>query len=427
VLVTGFFGLVSYGQFARDARAGAFGDALRYIEMSERTFAPVENPFALRLLTPWLVRRASALTDVAPDTVWLAFTFAATTGALIVVYEWLRGAVSISAGTSLFATVLLAVTFNYTSYNYGNFWLVDPLNNLVFALGLLLVFHRRLLLFVLVVLIGFVNKETALFLLPLYPMLAWARSGRLRDRAAWLGVAAGAVVVACYLAFHSWAQAKVGPTATWGGESIIDIARAVLPRRQGREHLAVFGIFGFLWLVFGYGLYRQHRAAGFRSPLLLASGYLFLCCMVGRTQAADTERVYVLLAPLVVAVAATVFDTWRSEGRRMWMWVLGGLYAALSFGWVTGETAVVVTIVGAAGFVVLLYLPDHLLEVPAAAPAAGPEGPDSSPGRSSGQPDPLGHSGPLLPARDRAPARDAEGPTTERIGPPVPDPVTVRS
>ena len=136
LLVVGFFGLVSYGQFERDARAGAFGDALNYIAMSERTFAPVDAPFSFRLLTPWLVRHASALTGIAPDTVWLALTFAATTGALVVVYEWMRGPLRVSPSTSLFVTLLLSVTFYYTSYSYGNFWLVDPLNNLACALAL---------------------------------------------------------------------------------------------------------------------------------------------------------------------------------------------------------------------------------------------------------------------------------------------------
>src|SRR5688572_3204851 len=87
ILVAGFFGAVSYGRFAPDVRTTAFGDALNYIRMSEQTFAPVDDPFAFRMLTPWLVRHASAVTGIGPDIVWLGLTLTATMAALVVVYE----------------------------------------------------------------------------------------------------------------------------------------------------------------------------------------------------------------------------------------------------------------------------------------------------------------------------------------------------
>ncbi len=172
ILVAGFFGVVSYGRFGPDVRATAFGDALNYVRMSEQTFAPVDDPFALRLLTPWLVRHLSALSGIAPDVVWMGLTFGATMAALVVVYEWIRGPLGVGASTSLFATLLLSVTYWYTSYNYANFWLVDPLNNLACALALLFAFQRRLGWFVAVMIVGFLNKETVLLLAPLYPLVA---------------------------------------------------------------------------------------------------------------------------------------------------------------------------------------------------------------------------------------------------------------
>ena len=186
VLVTSFFGLISYGKIRHNPRGKARGDALKHIEMSEQTFAPVDDPFALRLLTPWLVKQTSAVTGVVPDTVWLALTFTATTCALFVVYEWLRGPLRISAATSTLAVLLLAVTFGYTSYNYGNFWLVDPLTNLAYALALFAAFRGKLIMFTLVMLVGFLNKETVLLLAPLYPLLAWSRTaGSATARCGW--------------------------------------------------------------------------------------------------------------------------------------------------------------------------------------------------------------------------------------------------
>lgn len=52
VVLTCIFGVISYGRLGHDARDEARGDALKYLEMSEETFAPVDSPFNLRLLTP---------------------------------------------------------------------------------------------------------------------------------------------------------------------------------------------------------------------------------------------------------------------------------------------------------------------------------------------------------------------------------------
>ena len=355
LLVVGLFGLISYGRLQSDARAGAFGDALNYIAMSERTFAPVDAPFSYRLLTPWLVRHVSALTGVAPDTVWLGLTFAATTAALFVVYEWLRGPLGVRATTALFATLLLSVTFYYTSYNYGNFWLVDPLNNLACALALYFAFRARLLMFTAVIAVGFLNKEAILLMAPLYPAIAWARSSRLRDRDVLAGAGAVVGLAAAYLAFRAWASAQIGPHGTFLNGDVIALARTVLSSRPGSEQLAVYGVFGFLWVVLAYGLHQQYRRAGLRSELLIASGYVFAICLLSRLQATDTERVFVMMAPLVVGVAAIVFDSWRGEARSVWMWVLGLVYAALNFSWFTGQTATLVSLGTVVAFSYLVH------------------------------------------------------------------------
>ncbi|SDE29198.1 Dolichyl-phosphate-mannose-protein mannosyltransferase [Blastococcus fimeti] len=388
LLLVGFFGLVSYGQFQRDARAGAFGDALNYIAMSEQTFAPVDAPFSYRLLTPWLVRHASALTGLAPDTVWLALTFAATTAALFVVYEWIRGPLRVSPSVSLFATLLLSVTFYYTSYSYGNFWLVDPLTHLACALALYLAFRGRLVLFALVIAVGFLNKEAVLLMAPLYPLVAWARTGRLRDRDVLAGAGAVAALVVAYLGFRAWASSRIGPHGTHLDGDVVALAREVLGARAGQEHLAVFGVFGFLWVVFAYGLHQQYLRAGVRSELLLASGYVFAICAASRLQATDTERVFVMLAPLVVGVAATVFDTWRGEARSLWLGVLGVVYAALNFSWVTGQTAVLVSLGTVVGFAYLVQRQsarsDDTVEADGTDETAGTDDRAATPARTAG-------------------------------------------
>ncbi|MDT0275021.1 hypothetical protein [Blastococcus goldschmidtiae] len=406
VLVASFFGLVSYGSLEHGARADARGDALRYLEMSGDTFAAVESPFAFRLLTPWLVQQLSGVSGVAPDTVWLVLTFVASTAAIVVVYEFLRRPLGISAGVSTWSVLLLTVTYSYTSYNYGNFWLVDPLANLFMALALFFAFQRRLLPFVLVVLVGMVNKETILLVAPLFPLLQWARSGSLRDRSVVVSGVATAVIGGCYLVFRAWAHARIGDTETWAGQGVVDIARAALSSRPRREHLAVFVVFQFLWPVFAYGLYRRFRHGGVRDGLLIAGLYLFTCCLLGRVQATDTDRVFVMMAPLVIAVAATVFDDLRGEQQRLWLWILGGVYAALNFSWLTGELATVANFAVLALVVLMLHPPSCSCAITG---GASPVGLMAAPGDGRRRPDLLGHT--------RSPARTVTAPVDER---PVP-------
>ena len=133
--------------------------------------------------------------------------------------------------------------------------------------------------------------------MPLFPLLQWARSGRLRDRGVVVSGIAAAVIAGCYLVYKAWAQARIGVTETWAGDGVLDIARVALSSRPRRAHLAVFMVFQFLWAVFAYGLYRRFRRGGARDGLFIANLYLFVCCLVGRMQATNTDRVFVTMAP----------------------------------------------------------------------------------------------------------------------------------
>ena len=68
-----------------------------------------------------------------------------------------------------------------------------------------------------------------------------------------------------------------------------------------------------------------------------------------------------MLAPLVIGVVATVFDSRRSEESLPWMWVLAAVYGALQFRWVTGEVAVLVDLAALAGFLLLVQGNSRLL------------------------------------------------------------------
>jgi hypothetical protein len=378
VLTVGFLNLISQADFSQGAHVKTFGDATEYFRMSEQTFAPVANPFALRVLTPWLVHRIHMATGISLDSVWILVTFLATTAAVILFFELLWGHFRLSLFTSVLGTMMLAFTFNYTLYNYGNFWLVDPLNNLLYMLALRLLFTRRLGWFTLVIVIGFLNKETTLLLAPLYPLLGWIQSRTIRNRAVLLGIVATVAAGALYAAFRLWAQSRIGgdyrPLSGQNGTSIIDNIRFALNSHKTTDQWVLFGVFGFMWIVFLYGLYRLYKQVGARSELIVVAVYLFGACLLGRLVATDTERVFVMMAPMVLLIAALLFERFRGEIARLWMLTLAFLYVALNLHWVTDQAAVATNAAALVVFIVLVKDELSGSEAHAAQPVRGKDG-----------------------------------------------------
>lgn len=168
--------LISYAPLDVRAHEKAWGDALNYYAMSEHTGAQVDNPFALRMLSPWLVHLAGKVTGLPLDVLWLGFTAAVTLACTVVFFEFCWRHLNLQLFTSAVAAIALGCTFWYGPYAFSNPFLVDPLNNLLYLVALWLVFKRKLVLFTVVIVVGAINKETTLLLAPLYPLLAWTRA-----------------------------------------------------------------------------------------------------------------------------------------------------------------------------------------------------------------------------------------------------------
>ncbi|WP_326567617.1 hypothetical protein VSH64_38200 [Amycolatopsis rhabdoformis] len=336
--VVSLVNLISSAPLQKDAHLHAWGDALQYYAMSEHTGAPVENPFALRMLSPWLVHLAHNVTGLSLDALWLTFTYLVTVATAVVFFEFARSYLKTQLFTAFVATVLLASTFWYVQYNLSDPYLVDPLNNLLYVIAIWLAFRRKLVLFALVILVGSLNKETTLLLAPLYPLLAWTRTRSLRDKDVLGGLAALLVAAAGYFGYRVWAQHFIGGDYGFGAGqhngSLLENIRFSLSSHKGTEQAVLWDTFHFVWLIFGYGLFLQYRKHGIRSPMLVASLWLFLCCLAGRFVATDTTRVFVMMAPLVLGMFAVVLDRHRSDAARLWVSVLAFLYLAINFRWV---------------------------------------------------------------------------------------------
>jgi hypothetical protein len=377
VLVINFLHLVSYTYVDSYAHTRAFGDALNYLEMSRHTFAAVDNPFALRMLTPWMVHTLQSLSGISLDYVWIAVTYTAISATLIVFFKLLYDQLGLSFFGSTVGTVLLAYTGIVTMYNFGNIWLVDPVNNLCMVLGIYFLVKRKLLAFTVVVVLGVLNKETMLFLAPLYPLLAWVRTRRLRDRTVLFGVVAMVVAAGAYLVFRTWALAHIGGEdyrafSGQNGKSVFWNIRFALNNHKGDEFVRLFGTYTFLWLIFGYGLYLLYRQYRLRSELVVVSLWLFGTCLFGRLFATDTERVFVLMAPVVIAVCAVVFDKFHGERDRLWIAGLVFLYAGLNLGWIPPAWSLLGSLAAIVVFIAVLRPDRELTQSPPEQPRLNP-------------------------------------------------------
>ena len=347
LVLVGGINLISCTDFAPDADVRISGDSYHYLRMSLRTFEAVPNPFAFRLLTPWLVQQIAGV-GVGLNTSWILVTFGATSLALYTFFLLLLDGFRLRWFTSVAFTLALAFTHFYTLFNYRFFWLVDPLNNLFMVVALSCLVARRTGWFLVVVTLGFVNKETVLLLLPLAPLLAWVRAGSLRDSKVWGSLLGVLGVSILYLLFRLWVQSRLGVESGYAmltgveGQGVLENIRFAVNMRKGAEQVLIYQTFHFMWAFFAYGLYRLFRQAGARSEVFLLGIYLLVACAFGRLFASDVERVYVMMAPLVLGVAALLFDNFQSESQRWWLGVLLFFYLALNMNWVMNEWTILV-------------------------------------------------------------------------------------
>ncbi|GAA4529936.1 hypothetical protein [Amycolatopsis samaneae] len=368
LLTVTLLNVISHANLEPGAHRKAWGDAVNYYRMSEQTGAPVDNPFALRMLSPWLVHRAHLLTGVSLDTLWLGLTVIFTFAALVVFFEFLWSRLNVRLFTAVLISIALACTFWYAPYAFSNPYLVDPLNNLAYVCALYAAFDRRLVLFTAIIVLGSLNKETTLLLAPLYPLLAWSRSRTLRDRGVLAGAAVMVVAGGVYFGYRLWAQHLIGGDYGFGAGqangSLLGNIQFALSANKGTDQLELFTTFHFFWLVFAYGLYQLYRRHGLRSELLVASIWVFACCVAGRLVATDTTRVFVMMAPLVLGVTALVLDKHRDERRQHWVGLLVFLYLAVSLRWVPAPASFFLDVAGAGVFVALITFPVRLPGTP---------------------------------------------------------------
>ncbi len=288
--VAGTVALVALDALVRDEPVPE-DDDLIYERMAQDPLAPHTYVFAFRIAVPWLVHVLPF--DTTSSFSVLAWVMSGAAGAvLFVLLE--RLAIPRRVSLPLALVLVLSPPLLVASLRQGRN--PDPMTVLVMVAGALFVVERRPVALGLTMLVGALNRETALFLAPL-AYAVWAErpldAGAAR-RVVLAALPAVAAFVALRLAIPTVGREQVpGYGSLLGGR--VDVLReaAEQPFTLARR---VFTAFGPLWFVAPFALAGMRFA---RRGLVLLG-----LCLVSFTFALDWGRVVFVAAPVVYAAAA---------------------------------------------------------------------------------------------------------------------------
>lgn len=290
--VLGTLAIILLDACVRDAPTPQ-GDDLIYARMAEDPTAPHTFVFAYRVAVPWLVH----VLPFDRGFSFSAITWLGTGAAGAVLFVLLeRLAIARRISVPLAFVLVLSPPMLVASLRQG--YNPDPVTVLVMITGVLFIVERRPVALALAMLVGALNRESALFLGPL-AYAVWAQ--RPLDRAALARVLAVATpAVAAFVALRL-AIPTVGRELVPGyGASLIggrievlgDGLRAFFDVEARRLAL----IYGPLWLLAPLALRHFWFA---RRGLVLAP-----LCLVAMSFALDWGRVAFVAAPVVYGAAA---------------------------------------------------------------------------------------------------------------------------
>ena len=239
----------------------------------------LQPPYCYRILTPTIVRALSA------GGVSLNNAFYAVSVAGLVLTGWGIGMLVLHTAPlwcALCAVVAFGTHTAAVHVNLYDFMLVDALTYAGLAWGIYCLAVGRRVAFFAIVLLGALNKEIVLALLPCAVLYEWRRLAA----PPWHIITASGSLIASYALFRWSVPVPVNtysPAAAFVG----------LPPQAWADFWGVFGALGVLALM---RCWRRREAWAF-VPLLAAVAVASVC-------ASDTLRVYLLAFPAFTAMAA---------------------------------------------------------------------------------------------------------------------------
>lgn len=338
---------------------GLFGDAISYVEMSRRTFAPVDNPFALRILMPLLVGGVQGVTGLSLQSSWILLTFVAVSVSASIMSELLLRDVKATTFSAFVAGVLILANYWYTLYAYSSPFLVDPLANLITIIAAWLALRMRYLPFALAIVVGAIAKETVLFACPFLLITAIRRSNALRDPRVVKSVLSAAAAVVGYTLVRYWIGLRIDASyvlgAGQGNRSAADNLRFVLSSLSTNNAMMLWGLLGFGWVI---GLHHAVRSMGREGPRGDLARYLFwlgAASAAGHIFATDTGRVFAPLVPFIVVFLALSIGRARDETDFQLVLSIVLIYIAAQLNWIDSSHAVFADVVALLIFAAMLW------------------------------------------------------------------------
>ena len=284
--------------------------------MADDPFGTHTYVFAFRIAVPWLVHVLPFSHDVSFSALAWLFSGAAA-AVLFVLLERLAIARRISVPLAL--ALALSPPLLVASLRQGRS--PDALTVLVMVTGALFIVERRPVPLAVTMLVGALNRESALFLAPL-AYAVWAE--RVVDLRVLRTVAAAAVPAVAAFVTLRLAIPTVGREQIigYGGSLLggrVDVVEEALesPAVQLRR---LFSVYGPLWFVAPFALLGMRFAR--RGVVLVA------LCALACTWALDWGRILFIAAPVVYAASA-----WVLERRPAWRAPVFALLALLIAGY----------------------------------------------------------------------------------------------
>jgi hypothetical protein len=291
-----FIGLLMF-LFPKNDWATTVGDSHNFLSMARGQWESIPGVYGSRILTPFLIR----LLPVDPYYGFQIFDWLVLSIASVLCYYFVYDRTS-SMPLSVLAGVFFVSSFGIV-FHLSQPWLVDPLAYVLCLIALWSLSKRNLWVFVLTTVVGVLNKEVALLLIPsafvVFLISPDARDKDFSRRVLFLGLVGGILME--YALVQILTRTLGASTSnTFGFYLNPSYIKETLYGKLSAQYLPgflvdVFFTFGWVWIVALWGVIKTQKwtTVELVYALGISSQVIF----------ADTKRALFFLFPLVIYYA----------------------------------------------------------------------------------------------------------------------------
>jgi len=284
-----------------------FEDASAYYAMAKDPFVFMGvqgNPFAYRILTPWLVHVLPLATDG-------GFRLVTTTSILLTaltLYVFLTGPLGFSPRMGILGQVLL-ITDICVAYNIANYRLVDPLAYFLLILGLQFAWTQENVLFAGSMALGVLNHEMQFILTPVYYFINKSKGLDLKCLMKTTLLTCPALV--CFLLLHFLISGRIEePSLNPAGVVSSYVLASWMTNPVRSIGLFIFS-WSFLWATAILGYLRCYNCAKVKGLVSLVLLALLLAIPF------DTSRMLAYAFPPIIAYSLYTLSSWSVSRRGL--------------------------------------------------------------------------------------------------------------